>query len=320
MIIRINQPTNRRNMAILFWLLLLGTAWGAAATLSSAKESRGDDETFLPVILSSSACTSNTGQVYSQGFALQYELDNPVRPAWNHPDKNIELRSYTPNNDPTLVRELIDYGSDDPTQPPQFATLFNPYKVPALTGFYRIHDWIWAPSPNPGTQGPPAPWPPVTVMGLATTPGELIHVPLSGYDIGGGMEVIVLFADADSVTLRYTREDSAGSPGYAVHIDNICTDVNLLALYNALDAPNGPRYVYVAPPDRPYSYDLPQLPAGQPVGTARGAEVRIAIVDTGTFMDPRSCNEWWQIRPGYTGTCPPALTMTGQLEMGTDHR
>jgi hypothetical protein len=133
-------------------------------------------------------------------------------------------------------------------------------------------------------------------------------VPISGYDIGAGMEVIILFADEDSVTLRYTREDTSASGGYTVHIDNICTDTNLLAKYNALDAANGPRYVYVPPANRPYSYDLPQLPAGKTLGTARGSQIIVAIVDTGAFMDPRSCNEWWQIRPGYSGSCPPALT------------
>jgi hypothetical protein len=139
---------------------------------------------------------------------------------------------------------------------------------------------------------------------MQTTPGEGLYVPTSGYDIGGGMEVIVLFADEDTVALKYAREDSAGAPGYTVHVDNICTDPNLLALYNQLDDPNGPRYVVSNA-----LYDLPNLSDGQPLGTARDTEIVVAIVDTGTFMDTRSCNEWWQIRPGYTGTCPaPQLT------------
>jgi hypothetical protein len=135
---------------------------------------------------------------------------------------------------------------------------------------------------------------------MQTTPGEILHTPTSGYNIGGGMEVIVLFADEDTVALKYARQDSAGAPGYTVHVDNICTDPNLLALYDQLDDPNGPRYIF---PNT--SYDLPTLYEGQPLGTARGTEIVVAIVDTGTFMDTRSCNEWWQIRPGYTGTCPP---------------
>lgn len=277
---------------------------------ASGQREGGDEYTYLAFLTASTStgnCPTGSSQSYSQGTAFQFELDNPVRPAWNHADKNLELRSYTPNNSPTLLRELVNYGSGDPTQPPQFATLFDPYKVPALIGFYQVYQWNWEPSPNPGTRGAPMTSWPTTALGLATAPGEIIRVPGSGYDIGGGMEVIVLFADEDSVTLRYTREDSAGSAGYTVHIDKICTDPNLLALYNNLDNPNGPRYVYVPPQNRPYTYNLPQLPAGKPVGTARGNEIVVAIVDTGAFLDTRSCNEWWQIRPGYTGSCPPAL-------------
>ena len=49
---------------------------------------------------------------------------------------------------------------------------------------------------------------------------------------------------------------------------------------------------------------LPTLPAGKTFGTARATEIVVAISDTGSFMDPRSCNEWWQVRPGYAGSCP----------------
>jgi len=299
----------RRRAVVLLTLLLAVLLWLMVVRWPVQGAAAGDTFTYLPLVYRPSACPTSSSQTYSQGTAFQFELDNPVRPAWNHADKNIELRGYVANTDPNLPRELINYGSNDPTQPPQFATLFNPNKVPALIGFYQIHQWHWQPSPNPGTRGGPVTSPPVTAMGLATTPGETIRVPSSGYDIGGGMEVIVLFADEDSVTLRYTREDSSGSGGYSVHIDNICTDTNLLALYNTLDTPGGPRYVYVPPAQRPYAYDLPQLPAGKLVGTARGSQIVVAIVDSGTFMDPRSCNEWWQIRPGYGGSCPPALTV-----------
>jgi hypothetical protein len=290
-----------------FWLtvpfiLILTLALPAGQATRAAE---GGLELFLPLLYAPPGCGDGTGESYRQGFAFQIELDNPVRLAGNHADKNLELRSYVPNTDPLLRRELVDYGSDDPTQPPQLATLFAPADVPSLTGFYQVHKWTWAPSPDPGTRGAPKTSPPVTALGLAVTPGRPIHVPHSGYDIGGGMEVIVIYADEDSVTLRYAREDSAGAAGYTLHIDQICTDANLLALYNTLDDPQGPRYVYVPPQNRPYGYDLPQLPAGQPVGTARGAEMVVAIVDSGAFMDPRSCNEWWQIRPGYNGSCPP---------------
>lgn len=250
-------------------------------------------------------CPPTSTNQYGAGIVYQSDLDDPVRPATDHADKNLALRGYVVNADPGLKRELVDYGSDDPTQPPQLATLFDPYRVPALSNFYRVHDWYWASSPEPGTRADPITTWPVTALGMETTPGETLHVPDSGYDIGGGVEVIVLFADEDTVALRYTREDSSAPSGYTVHVDNICTDPNLLTLYNSLDDPGGARYTYVPPGGRPYGYDLPALAAGHPLGTARDRETVVAIVDTGAFMDTRSCNEWWQIRPGYTGPCPP---------------
>ncbi len=242
-------------------------------------------------------CPTTSTQQYSSGTVYQVELDNPVRPAFNHADKNLELRGYTTNPDPSLAHDLVDYGSGDPTQPPQLATLFNPARVPDMDDLYQVHEWIWADPPDPGQRGAPLTHFSVTALGMRTTPGESLSVPTSGYDIGGGYEVIVLFADEDTVALKYTRDDSAGSSGYTVHVDHICTDPNLLALYNALDDPDGPRYRYTPPPQRPYTYELPTLSAGQPFGTAWETEIIVAIVDRGGFMDPRSRDEWWQIRP-----------------------
>jgi hypothetical protein len=257
----------------------------------------------LPLILKpagsvSPACPTSSTNSYTQGPATQFDKDNPVRPANAHADKNLALRGYAANTDPSLRRELVDYGSASP-QPPQFATLFSPNRVPPLGSFYRVYDWNWSPSPAPGSRGAPLTrwW--VTALGLQVSPGEVLHVPASAYDIGQGFEVILLHADERRVALHYGREDSAAR-GYTVHIEGICTDPNLLVLYNQLNAINGPRYVFPAS-----QYPLPVLPAGQPIGVARGKEVVVAIVDTGSFMDPRSCNEWWQIRPGYTGVCPP---------------
>jgi hypothetical protein len=255
---------------------------------------------YLPLVLRGQyVCPTTSSNSYDYGVAFQYDKDNPVRPAYLHADKNLALRSYSPTDPP--LRELVNYGSDDPTQPPQFATLFQPHQVPPLVNFYRVYHWNWAPSPKPGTRADPITDYPATALGLQTTPGEVLHVPESGYNIGGSptMEVLILFADEDSITLRYTREDSSAPAGYTVHIDNICTDPNLLMLYNTLDDPSGPRYQY---PN--FSYNLPNLPAGKPFGTARGDEVVVAIADTGAFQDPRSCSEWWQVRPGYSGSCP----------------
>ncbi len=256
---------------------------------------------YLPLV--AKPCSPVYGGQFTSGPAFQQDTDNPVRPAYAHADKNLELRGYTPNTDTGLVHELVSYGPAETPKPPQLATIFEPSRVPTLTNFYRVHDWIWAPSPEPGTRGDPITAWPVTALGMETTPGEVVHVPVSDYDIGGGMEALVLFADEDTVALRYTRDDSSGWAGYTVHLDNVCTDPNLLALYNSLDDPSGPRYLYV---ESEYSYPLPNVFAGQPLGSARDSEIVVSIVDTGGFMDTRSCNDWWQIRPGYTVDCEPA--------------
>lgn len=290
----------QKPMRLLLSLVLL-FAFAAGANLPSA--AAGENvKVYLPLIFKPAVapppvCAPTSGNSYAAGGAIQWDRDNPVRPTAAHADKNLALRSYSSTNAPKV---LVNLGSDDPNQPPQLATLFNPYRLPTFSNTYRAHHWDWAPSPTPGTPGGPITDWPATVLGLATTAGETLRVPVSDYTIGGGMEVLVIFADADTIALKYTREDSVAQ-GYLVHIDNICTDPNLLALYNSLDS--GARYVYLGSPDHNVDYNLPNLPAGQVFGTARGGEVRVAVVDSGAFMDPRSCNEWWQIRPGHPG-CP----------------
>ena len=277
-------------------LLSLGVVWFSNETNAQGSLT---PKAYLPMLLVADACPTTSNESYSSGIAFQFDQDNPVRPAFNHADKNIALRNYTLNTASNLQRELVDYGSDDPTQPPQLATFFSPNQVPNFSGFYQVHQWNYAPSPTPGVQAEPISFPKVTAISFDLDSGTSLYAPSSGYNIGGGVEVIVLFADEDTVTLHYTREDSAAR-GYTLHIDNICTNPNLLALYNNLDRSDGPRYEYPS-----NGYDLPTLPAGQIFGTTSNEDMVVAIADTGAFQDPRSCNEWWQIRPGYTGSCPP---------------
>ncbi len=288
----------KRSFAFLIIALLV--LIGTIARTSAEPQGKGNSTTYLPMVITPEACPTSTPNSYASGIAFQFDTDNPVRPAEGHADKNIELRGYSLNTNPNLQRELVDYGFGGPVQPPQLATLFSPNQVPSLSEFYRVHHWNWAPSPTPGTPSDPITNPKVTAVSFALPAGTPLHTPTSGYDIGAGMEVIVLFADEDTVTLHYTREDTA-AVGYTVHLDNICTDPNLLSLYNSLDNPSGPRYDYPSA-----SYDLPTLPAGQVFGTTSLNDMVVAISDTGAFQDPRSCNSWWQIRPGYGGSCPPA--------------
>ena len=64
-----------------------------------------------------------------------------------------------------------------------------------------------------------------------------------------------------------------------VQLDGICVEPSLLALYEEEDAAG--------------RFYLPALYGQQALGRANAEEVRVAVRDTGTLMDPRSRNEWW---------------------------
>ena len=68
---------------------------------------------------------------------------------------------------------------------------------------------------------------------MAVAPGEIIHVPDSGYNIGGGYEVMVLYADEERITFHVGNSDKLD--GYVMHLEDVCTEPDLLALYEALN-------------------------------------------------------------------------------------
>ena len=117
-----------------------------------------------------------------------------------------------------------------------------------------------------------------------TTPGEAIYAAERGPQIySGGFVAMVLYAEEQRITLGYTRKDTV-STGYVVHLENVCVDPNLVALYKAqMDAAGWHATGH-----------LPALRNNQPLGTALGQELRVAIRDAGTFMDPRSGKDWWK--------------------------
>jgi hypothetical protein len=237
---------------------------------------------YLPLI--QKACT--TGQTYGQGLAYKAEAD-PLRPAYNHADKNLELRGYAIDNSLNTSQKQIQslYPASDPNTP-NLHTLFNPSRIPTVINVYDVYDWDWHPAPDPGVRksNPVNTVWPITVIGAQVTPGETIRTPNSGYDLGQGVAAIVLYAAPNRITIHYTREDTV-AVGYSIHIEDICVDANLLALYNSLESAG--RY------SQP-SFNLVTLTALQPIGTALGSEMRIVIRDTGGFMDPRSLTDWWQ--------------------------
>jgi hypothetical protein len=88
----------------------------------------------------------------------------------------------------------------------------------------------------------------------------------------------VLYAEARRITLTYTREDTPAI-GYMVHLENVAVAPELVALYQQLDAAG--------------RHHLPALHNDEVIGTADRASISIAIRDTGMFMDPRACKDWW---------------------------
>ncbi len=205
-------------------------------------------------------------------------------PDRRHPDLKLDLRGYTVAN---ASLDLVDYIGPAESGAPQLAGLFRPRRGPNFTVALQVNDWIWDPAQCDGNRagclgGPLTTWD-VTLAGLAANSGEAVYIPARGPEIyGGGYKALVLYAEESRITLGYTREDTVAN-GYAVHIDNLCLDPNLLALYRSQTDAAGWHV----------TGHLPALRNNQPVGTAAGSQIFVAIRDRGSFMDPRA-KEWWQ--------------------------
>jgi hypothetical protein len=229
---------------------------------------------YLPLVVKPSFnCQPIPGAKYG---ALEVNAPVTDLPASQHPDLNLALRGYRMTG---AYHGAADFamGGDDP-RAPQFSTFFADHRLPVFTTNYRVYDWDW----SCNCRGKLLSDPRVTLAGLGVVPGEVLYLPDSGYDIGGGYEALVLYAAEDRITFKYTLDDNV-LIGYTLHVENVCVEPSLLALYRALnDAGRG---------------GLPALRGGQPFGRAWDGEIRVAIRDTGAFLDPRSRRDWWLARP-----------------------
>lgn len=237
---------------------------------------------FLPIVLHQQAasCQPIPEESY-EAIPVDGLSPDPGVSAKDHPDLNLELRSYSENL--SAYRGLVDYsGGYDPLAP-RLQTLFGDARWPVMPHVYRVYQWDgqW-----PGTYGVyPILSPDVTLVGLESTAGEKIHVPTRAAEIfhdtitGKHYVAMVLYAAPDRITLKYTRDDHVIT-GYTIHIEGICVEPRLLALYDALAA-TGRTY-------------LPGLRFGQAIGRAIDGEIGVAVRDNGSFMDPRSRKDWWQ--------------------------
>lgn len=197
------------------------------------------------------------------------------RPAINHPDLNLAIRSYIST---TGELGLININGDTDSNAPQLIGIFQPQRLPIFTALYQVYDWDWSCGPD-GCRGTPLALPAVSLLAVATTPGETLTIPTRVPEIyGGGYKALVLYAESARITLGYTREDTAAI-GYVIHLEEILVEPALLTLYHESDAAGRSQ--------------LPALRDNEPFATAPGTSINLAIRDTGSFMDPRSRKDWW---------------------------
>ncbi len=209
---------------------------------------------------------------------------NPAdHPDYLHGDLNLSLRGWEPVDVPL---GLVNYnGGSDPNSP-DLRGIFGDNRVPAFTAAYQVYGWDWGCGSDGCRGGLLGTWP-ATLLEMETTAGETLHIPSRAPDIyQGNYRALVLYAEENRITLVYAREDTVAF-AYSVHLEDVCVDPNLLALYRTRVDANGWRI-------NDGGYQLPALNNGQVLGTAAGSEIKVAIRDRGAFMDPRSAKDWWQ--------------------------
>lgn len=188
---------------------------------------------------------------------------------------------------------FVTYDGTPHADAPRLHEMFSPPRVPAFIQAHQVYHWMWdegAPPPY-GQRGTVNTQWPVTVLDVATRPGETLSIPARDAAIySSDYRAMVLYAAERELTLVYLRIDHVVTPagaGYVVHVQGLCVDPNLVALYRAQLDPTGRRA----------TRSLPALRNGQPAGTALETAVSVAVRDGGAYLDPRSENDWWHNHP-----------------------
>jgi len=212
--------------------------------------------------------------------------------ASSSPDLNLRVRGWYTVNEP-LGFAVYGYPPGQPpdTQNPLYLSHVVPgSSVASFVSVYQVSDWDWTGCDCPVPRNP-SPYP-VTMLGLRTTLGQPLFVPRRNLPVNdrGGFVAMVLYADARQLAFTYQQDDTV-SEGYLVHLENLCVDPNLVALYQQLNS--GGRAL------------LPGVQNDSVVGTASGSEVDVVVRDSGSFLDPRSWQDWWQDEPSPTPTPTP---------------
>lgn len=240
---------------------------GAGASGGAGASSGGPGDTTAPSP-SPPSCAPIPGSAFEE-LSVPRPSD---RPAQAHADLNLAMRKVRVAAG--AAKALVDVSGPTDGKAPKLFSLFSPDRTPAVAAVYEVEQWDWGCNCAKGYITDPE----VTLAGLASTPGEILRMPRAGYDIGGGHGAVVLYARGGTITLKLTRDDDVVS-GYALHLDGVCIEPSLLAAYEAAD--------------RAGRRAMPALKPGQAFGRAAGSEVKVAVRDTGSFMDPRSRKDWW---------------------------
>ncbi|HSM56889.1 MAG TPA: hypothetical protein VK879_12105 [Candidatus Sulfomarinibacteraceae bacterium] len=255
-------------------LFLLAAAWLLPFPASAAERGQdGPNSVYLPLVKSSARHSCDISDTTFGTLRIASPPSDIAAHA--HPDLNLAIRGYSDTEAPL---ELVQYDGPTDDAAPQLEGFFSPARLPDFSRAYHVNNWDWE---CDCPAGPISEWP-VTLLGMETAPRELLYVPDSGYDIGGGYEVMVLYASSNRITLKYTVEDNVVI-GYTLHIEDICVDSELLDLYREMDAAGREH--------------LPALRAGQPFARADGQQIKVAVRDSGAFMDPRTQKDWWKAHP-----------------------
>ncbi len=221
----------------------------------------------------STACQAIPGVNYK---TITIDGRKTDRPANIHGDINLGLRGYGPT---TAFAGLINMNGDTDPRAPQLYGLFADQRTPTFGQCYRVNEWNFGNPPlDAGTRGVPITFYDVTLIEMQTMSGETLHVPGANYTIGDGYQVLVLYAEENRITLKYTREDTVVG-GYTLHMEDICVEPSLLTLYNQQGNFNRTH--------------LPALKAGEAFGRAKDNTIKVALRDNGTIMDPRVRKDWW---------------------------
>jgi len=209
-------------------------------------------------------------------------LQSYISGAAGSPDLNMNVRGWYAI-DEFLGFVRYPYPPDEPpdTFHPLYLSNVAGSNVSSFVSTYQVNDWDWL-GCNCGVPRSPSPYA-VTMLGLHTTPGQPLHIASRDLPVDpAGFTAMVLYADAGQLALKYTAEDRVDT-GYLVHLVNLCVDPNLVALYQRLDAEG--------------RHWLPAVFFGSVVGTAQDSEVGVIVRDCGSFLDPRSRQDWWQDQP-----------------------